>query len=276
MGRISEIIRVANSALRTLLLGALVAGAGFAGWKGYALYNEPQEKLAAKQALLEESQKVNSELQVELFQLSAELGNKVHEIDRLETSLQLLKLKHRIARLHVVEQVAIPDTEKVMTTIEFYEVNEEGAPIDDRRRKFEIEGDRVYVECLIAKFEDRYVEEADLERSTAICLFQRIFGEFQQPQEGFPLDEVGSSPTSYARGGKMSEFEQKIWDDFWEIASNREKAAEIGIRAAHADAPSTRVREGVTYELELRSTGEVTLRPLAEEVASPREAVSGN
>ena len=74
----------------------------------------------------------------------------------------------------------------------------------------------------------------------------------------------------------MSEFEQKIWDDFWEIASNREKAAEIGIRAAHADAPSTRVREGVTYELELRSTGEVTLRPLAEEVASPREAVSGN
>ena len=133
--------------------------------------------------------------------------------------------------------------------------------MDDRRRKFEIEGDRIYVECLVAKFDDKYVEQADLDRATAICLFQRIFGEYQEPHEGFELDPIGSSPTSYARGGKISEFEQQIWNDFWNLASDREKAASLGIRAAHADAPSIRVRKGMTYELELRATGEFTLRP---------------
>ena len=93
--------------------------------------------------------------------------------------------------------------------------------------------------------------------------FQRIFGEYQQPQEGYQLDEIGSSPTSYARGGQVSEFEQKIWDDFWEIANDRKKAAELGIRAAHAVAPSIRVKKGLTYELELRSTGEFSLVPIA-------------
>ena len=128
---------------------------------------------------------------------------------------------------------------------------------------FVIEGDRVYVECLVAKFEDKYIEQADLDRATAICLFQRIFGEYQEPQEGFPIEEVGSTPTSYARGGKVSEFEQQIWDDFWTIAGDPQRAGEIGIRAAHADAPSTIVKPGVTYELELRATGEFTLRPIA-------------
>lgn len=263
MGRINETVRTFNSILRTTLFGVLLAGAGFAGWKGYSLYNEPQEKLAEKQRELVELQQALSEQQREMTLLSTNLKEKNEQVERLETSLRLLKLKHRVARLHVLDQEAIPDSDRVLTTVEFYEVNEDGAPIDDRRRKFEIEGDRIYIECLVAKFEDRYVEQADLDRATAICLFQRIFGEYQEPQEGFELDEVGTSPTSYARGGKTSEFEQRIWDDFWNIASDREKAAGLGIRAAHADAPSTQVQKGVTYELELRSTGEFTLRPLS-------------
>lgn len=263
MGRISETVQVFNSAVRTLLFGVLVGGAGLAGWKGYSLYNQPQEQLAEKQRELEELQLTLDSQEHKLTELSEDLDDRTEQVERLETALQLLKLKHRIARLHVLDQQKNPDSERVTTTIEFYEVNDDGAPISDRRKQFEIEGDRVYVECLVAKFEDKYVEAADLDRSTAICLFQRVFGEYQEPQEGFQLDEIGSSPTSYARGGKTSEFEQRIWEDFWEIASDPEKAAEIGIRAAHADAPSTRVRKGATYELELRSTGEFTLRPLA-------------
>jgi len=269
MGQITETVRTANSLLRTLLFGVLVAGAGLAGWQGYSLYNEPQQKLAEKQHELEGLQENLAARQRELALLSTDLKEKVQRIDRLETSMRLLKLKHRIARLEVIDQKPIEseeedeDSDQVITTIEFYEVNEEGVAVDGRRKRFEIEGDRIYIECLVAKFDDKYVEQADLERSTAICLFQRIFGENQEPQEGFQLDEVGSSPTSYARGGKVSEFEQKIWDDFWNIASDRKKAAAMGIRAAHAIAPSTQVRKGVTYELELRSTGEFTLMPIA-------------
>lgn len=272
MGQVHHTIQTVNSTLRTLLFGVLLVGAGFVGWKGYSFYNEPQRKLAEKQQelnstrtqLLQREQELENRT-AELARQSAELQAKVKQVERLETTMRLLKLSHRIARLHVVDQQENTESGRLETTVEFFEVNDEGAPIDDRRRQFKMEGDRIYVECLVAKFEDKYVENSDLDRSTAICLFQRIFGEYQQPQEGFELDKIGSRPTSYARGGQMSDFEQKIWSDFWNIANNRQQAAKLGIRAAHADAPSIRVRKGKTYELELRSTGEFTLKPVGED-----------
>ncbi|MCG8449040.1 MAG: hypothetical protein MI725_05610 [Pirellulales bacterium] len=263
MGRINETIRTVNSAVRTLLLAALLAVAGFAGWKGYALYNEPQEKLAEKQRELDQVRADLLERDKRIVKITADLEEKTAQLERAEFALRLLKINHRIARLKVLDQKTDPETQQLVSTIEFFEVNNEGAPISQQRQKFDIEGDRVYVECLVAKFEDQYVEAADLDRATAICSFQRIFGEHQEPAEGYALDEVGASPTSYARGGKVSEFEQRIWDDFWEIANDRKKSAEIGIRAAHANATSTKVRKGSTYELLLRSTGEFTLKPIA-------------
>ena len=58
----------------------------------------------------------------------------------------------------------------------------------------QIDGDQVYVDYLRVTFDDKYIEESDLDRSTAICLFQRIFGEYQDPAEGFHLDTVGTRP----------------------------------------------------------------------------------
>ena len=48
--------------------------------------------------------------------------------------------------------------------------------------------------------------------------------------------------------------------DFWTIANDRQKAADLGIRATHAQAPSMRVEKGATYELDLRATGEFSLQ----------------
>ncbi|MEM8944604.1 MAG: hypothetical protein AAGD11_05415 [Planctomycetota bacterium] len=262
MGKINEAVKTANSALRTFLLAVLVAGAGFVGWQAYSLYNEPQQKLQEKQEELNSALQTLAKRESEVATLTDDLREKTEQLERSETSLRLLKLRHRIARIRVLDQTPSPDSDRITSSIEFFEVNNEGSPIDNTRRQFDIEGDRIYVECLVAKFEDEYIEQADLDRATAICLFQRIFGEYQQPQDGYELDQSGSSPTSYERGGKMSDFEQGIWDDFWEFAGNPEKAAEIGIRAAHADAPSTRVKKGMTYQLEMRSTGEISLRPL--------------
>ena len=277
MGQMHDTIRTVNSTLRTLLFGAMVVGASIVGWQGYSFYNEPQQKLAEKQQELESARSQLLQRQQELANQAeklakqteelasqrAELKAKAEQVERLETTMRLLKFNHRIARLRVLEQQENADSGRIETTVEFFEVNDEGAPTDDRRRQFKIEGDRIYVECLVAKFEDKYIEHSDLDRSTAICLFQRIFGEYQQPQEGFELDKIGSSPTSYIRGGQISDFEQKIWSDFWNIANNPKLAADLGIRAAHADAPSMRVKKGKSYELELRSTGEFTLKPVS-------------
>jgi hypothetical protein len=269
MGRLNETVRTVNSAARTGLLAILMTVAGVAGWKAYTIYNEPQVQLAEKQreldALAGQLSAARSDLaasteKVQLLTTEVELKKAI--IAKLETAMGFLRLRHRIARLDVVAQTEDEETGKLTSTVEFYEVDEEGRPAGGKRQKFEIAGDRVYVECLVVKFDDKYVEQNALDRNTAICLFQRIFGEQQQPQDGYAIDQIGTSPATYARYGETSEFERRIWADFWKIAADPERAAALGIRAAHADAPSIRVDEGVTYELELRTTGEFTLRPL--------------
>jgi hypothetical protein len=283
MGRVNETISNVNTTLRSLLMLVLVGGAGFGGYKAYEMYNEPQQQLADKQAELEEAQnrliKANDDLvarQQEISELNSQVAEKTAEIERLEVSMALLKVRRRLARLTVLDQRERTDAEvadaattsggqkpptNVVSRIEFVEINEEGNPIGEAKQ-FEIVGDMVYVDYLRVTFDDKYVEEADLDRATAICLFQRIFGEYQEAVEGFQLDTVGTRPTAYARGTEMSDFERKIWDDFWLIANDSQKAAELGIHAAHGNAVSIRVQPGKTYEIDLRSTGDISIRPV--------------
>jgi hypothetical protein len=156
----------------------------------------------------------------------------MREIERLQVAMRLLKMDHRVARLTAVEQTRDEATGESFMLVEFVELNDEGHPIGTPRQ-FRIRGDMVYIDHWVVKFDDQYVEQADIDRGTSLVLFRRIFGEMQQPIEGFPLDEVGTAPTSYARGGQMSDFEKQIWDDFWTIANDKTRAEAMGIRAAH-------------------------------------------
>ncbi|MCU0980063.1 MAG: hypothetical protein MUF25_12980, partial [Pirellulaceae bacterium] len=60
---------------------------------------------------------------------------------------------------------------------------------------------------------------------------------------------------NYTRGGVMSDFEKKIWDDFWTIANDPQQAAQLGIRAVHGDAVSIKVEQGKTYRITVRASG---------------------
>ena len=250
---VNDTIKTVNSTLRTMLAVVVVGGALYAGYIGYALYNEPQKKLAEKQ---EELTKALDDLKAR----DAQLNSLNEKLARLEVAMRLLKVRRRLARLTVVDQHQDVALGMPISKIEFVEVNDDGQPIG-KSKQFEIQGDLVYVDYLRVTFDDKYIEKSDLDRSTAICLFQRIFGEHQQAAEGFTLDEVGSRPTAYARGAPLSEFEQKIWSDFWLIANDPERAAKLGIYAAHGSAVSMRVKPGAVYDLELRATGDITIRP---------------
>lgn len=283
MGRVNDTISNVNSMIRNLLLAVLIGGAGFGGYKAYELYNEPQKKLAEKQVELEKTlgslQLANEDLaarQKEIADLGAQLTEKIAQVDRLEVKMKLLKVRHRLAQLKVLDQREIPSLNPIapttgtetsasrsnlMTRIEFVEINEHGEPIGEAKQ-FDIVGDMVYVDYLHVTFDDKYIEQSDLDRSTSLALFQRIFGEHQEAAQGFQLDTVGTRPTAYGRGTEMSEFEKKIWDDFWLIANDPQRAKDLGIQAANGNAVSIRVRPGMTYEIELRSTGNMTARPI--------------
>jgi len=294
MGRVSDTVGTVNTTLRTLLMLVLVAGAGLGGYKAYDLYNEPRQQLADKQAELETTMeslnRAKSDLEArnkEIGDLSIKLAETAAKLEKVEVAMRLLQVRHRLARLTVLDQHEIAGTEtaqpgtadaaaaeksptNIVTKIEFVEVNDKGDPIGEARQ-FDIVGDMVYVDYLHVTFEDKYIEEANLDRSTAIALFQRIFGEHQYAAEGFQIDTVGTRPTAYGRGTEMSEFEKKIWDDFWLISNDRQRAAELGIHAAHRTAVGQLVRPGMTYEIKLRATGDMTIRPIDPERAAVNE-----
>ncbi len=284
-----EKLQTINSVIRTLLALVVVGGAGTAGWYGYQTYTaadqelenakktleekaealvasrqqlevsqtevrQQKEQLVQKDVVIADKQETIAQQQTEIVDLNEDIKQKEVEIQRLDTALRLHKMKRRLARITVHDVSKDPGTGKTYSRIEFVELNELGDPID-KPKEFQLEGDLVYVDCLVVKFEDKYVEASDLERGTSICMFNRIFGEFQQPHEGFYLDEPGKRPGAYSRGGVMSDFEKKIWGDFWNIANDPEKATELGIRTLHGDAVSIKVNKGKAYRITVRASG---------------------
>jgi len=274
MAGVNESVKTVNSLLRTVIGGALIGGVGLGSYIAYDSYTADDRELEAKNEQLAKAQadlatfrqEVDRQkaqigtLQTTVDDQKAEIAEQLEEINRLDTAMRLLKVDHRVAEIRALDIETDEQSGEKRSVIEFVEVNDEGAPIDEPKR-FELRGDVVYVDTWVAKFRDEFVEQADLDRSTTICLFRRIFGEFQEPSEGYPLDRVGTRPTAYGRGGQMSDFESNIWDQFWELANNPDRAEEMGVRALHGEAPSIKLKEGKSYRLKLRSSGGLTIDP---------------
>lgn len=266
-------VAAVNSVVRTTLALVVLGGIGMAAWRWHsdrtakerAVADSARQLARAEGELDEARSELNRALQqldqrrAELEHKERELAEQAQRIERLETSMRLLKVDKRVARLSVVRQDTDPDTREMETVVEFVELGEDGQPADLPRR-FTIQGDVVYVDNLVVKFDDAYVERADLERSTSLVMFRRIFGERQTPQDGFSIDPEGRQPAVYATG-KGTELERKIWADFWSIANDPARAAELGIRAAHGQAVSIKAQPNKSYRIELRASDGLTIAP---------------
>jgi hypothetical protein len=288
MSGMMESLKTVNSVVRTLLALTVVAAAGVASWFGYNTYyaadleakrkteqlqtvqhnlQETEQELGAVRTALDSTKQqliaketVIAERDVEISRLGEEIQQKEQEIQRLDTAMRLLKVDHRLARITVLDAGSDADTGQEFTRVEFVEINDQGEEID-KPRVFRLKGDEIRVDCWLVKFDDKYIEEADLLRATTLCLFKSIYGNVDGPVNGYPLEEVGSRPAAYGRGSTMSDFEKKIWEDFWNIANNPDKARQMGIRAAHGQSNFTKAVKGKTYRLLLRASDGLTLLP---------------
>ena len=264
---IRETTDAISSFTRTIFSGLFIAVIGYLG--GWAFtYLSPDVRIKQKDL---ELQQVRVELDAAAKQVenqNAFIGELEHKITasnrrivQLNTSLQLLKVDERVAEIRVLNQATHPDTGEIHTQFTYQEITKEGKPVD-HPRTFQIVGDLLYVDFWIVKFDDEFIENASLDRDTSICLFNRLFGEFQEPYEGYTLDQVGSRPGVYGRNGLISDLEQQIWSEFWSIANDNERAASMGIRGAHGQAVSTRLRAGSTYRITLRASDGLTIAPV--------------
>ena len=131
---------------------ALAAG----GWYGYNVYHEGdralkqkdeqlasfRNELIAKQDMLDQQTKKLQERDRTIVALNDDLRVKEERIQKLDTSLRLLKVNHRVAWLTVLEQDTDPATNQLYTVGQFVEVNEQGQPIGTPK-EFRINGDIV-------------------------------------------------------------------------------------------------------------------------------------
>ncbi len=274
MPGVVESISTVNSLIRTLLAVVAAGAVGVASWFGYTTYTSGDQQLKDKERQLVEAR---NELELkdqvlkqqqdqlvvkdrEILDLNEDIKEKEVRIQKLDTSLRLLKVNHRLAWLTVVDQGTDPETNEPYSEVQFVEVDNQGQALD-APKQFRIRGDIVYIDNWVVKFDDEYVEQADIERATSLVLFRRIFGEAQKPMDGYPLDNVGARPKAYGRDEQMSPFEEKIWKDFWNIANDEGKARELGIRAAHGEAPSIKVQKGKSYKIELRASDGLSITP---------------
>lgn len=247
-----------NYLLRTLVYAAVVTLVVYSSWRlrQYArgLHTQKNQRI---EALTEQIAAKDDRIAA----LGADVEAKRRQIEQLEAALSLLKIDHRIARLEVLDQRLDPDdSDRQLTTVRFAEIGPQGKVLGEAQ-EFTLLGTKAYVEASVIKFEDRYVEQGDVLRGTSIVLFRRLFGEQQQPREGFPLDAMGARPVAYERGSLMSDFEQRLWENFWDYANDPEKARRAGVRAAHDEAPSIELRPGKTYLIELRASDGLSIRP---------------
>jgi len=245
---------------KTSLIVLLSALAGIAGWWTYVV----REEVLGSQIELEKARGSLAQLEQQLAQSQAEVKQKTKHIQELRVRLALLKIDHRVARIEVVSQESAEGGDEpsgeLQTTIRFIEYDREGNPVG-AEQEITIEGTRLYLESLVIKFEDDYVEAGEFLRGTSLCLFKRLFSERVAPLDGVEIDRHGTHPRAYGDGDSEDEmFQAELWNKFWEYANDPEAAAKKGVRAIHGEAPFMEVRPGGSYKVELRASGGLSIR----------------
>ncbi|RMH04421.1 MAG: hypothetical protein D6702_03280 [Planctomycetota bacterium] len=193
----------------------------------------------------------------------ARIAELERQVQDLEFRIELLRERRRVAILDRIEQA--PSEQRpggVRTRFRFREVDPAGATLG-REQEFEIEGDLVYLDAQVIKFDDEFVERRDLLRGSTLLLFRRLFGEYQTPAEGFPIDTAGVRPAAYGGdAGPDAAFQEELWRDFWRYANDPAVARQSGVRAMHGEAPYVKLAPGRAYEIQLRTSGGLTIRTL--------------
>lgn len=261
-------LAVLNQAVRTFMLLLVTGLVGYGGYYGYQHYVVPARELESVRA---DFDRVQGELAVsrkQIEQQSQEIQQLSADNDRLTTSLRLIKVDRRLAYLTVTDTGPDPETGVALMKVLFTEVDLDGRQVGTRR-VFTLRGSLLNVDCWLAKFDDKYIEQADLVRGTSLCIIRGIRGdqdsELQSIDEGAAYadampGEGDPRPPAYQTQGQISDLEQKIWTDFWRVANDNKLQQELGLRAVHGQVNYIQVEAGATYQLDLRASDGGSIR----------------
>ncbi|MEK7467392.1 MAG: hypothetical protein AAB074_08260 [Planctomycetota bacterium] len=201
-----------------------------------------------------------------LFLRERRAGDLERDNRRMRDMIARLGTEFRIADVVVTAQEGARGRDR-RTTFRFLTYDRLGNA--QQPRSYTISGDVAYFDALVLKFEDRYVGDADALRGRSLHLFRRVFGEYQAPDDGFPLDAASVDGVPEALRVGAGNFEEELWRDFWKYTNDGDLARSKGVRVAQGEAVYTRLEAGRTYRLTIEADGGINIRP-AEPVTTAR------
>ncbi|MCZ6837315.1 MAG: hypothetical protein O7G85_16185 [Planctomycetota bacterium] len=199
----------------------------------------------------------HSRAMAHLEAVNSELEQKVKDHKDMVTRLSRSK---RLAHIEILDQIVALNGNIEETTIRLIELDDDGGEI--ARQEFTIPGDMLFVDAWTVKFDHENIAQGHPLYGRTLVLLRRIYSDRMAPIDGFPIDTPGAIPPGYAVG-EISLFEQKIWDHFWQLATDENLARSMEVRVAQGEAVYKPVRVNQIYELQVDASGGISLTPLA-------------
>jgi hypothetical protein len=187
-----------------------------------------------------------------------------HKIERLQEEKKVLQEvvqrlgdEKRVADLLVTDQRFVNGVPR--TTLLLVEYDKAGQPLP--AKSFDIVGNQAHVDALLIKFDQHFVSEGDPLRGHSIALFQRIYGDHENPADAQRIDEPGKIPLVY-RGAdpRVSEYELELWQNFWRLADDAQYRAEKGVRVANGQGVWGPFEPDKLYTITLESDGGLNIQ----------------
>lgn len=202
---------------------------------------------------LDQQAKTIQELRQQQEQMNQQLTARQAMIDRLSRS-------RRIAHLEITDQKKDQSGAIASTDVLFIELDDRGAEL--ARQNFTIPGDVLFIDAMTVKFNSEQVAQGDPLLGHTLILLRRIYSDRMPPKDGFRIDTPGAIPPGYACTD-AGRFEKRLWENFWELATDSAKAQQLGVRVAQGEAVYKQpVRAGQSYELIVDALGGMSLTPL--------------
>jgi hypothetical protein len=201
---------------------------------------------------VDEQARTIAELRAMQAEMEARLAEREAMIDRLSRS-------RRIAHIEVIDQDDNAAVGDGRTTVRFIELDDQGAEL--ARQIFTIPGHVLYVDAWTVKFRHADVASGHPLLGRSLVLLRKIYSERMPPREGLEIDTPGAVPPGYA-ASEAGRFEQRLWSQFWEIATDARLADQLGVRVAQGEVVYKPVAAGERYELTIDASGGMSLTPL--------------
>ena len=164
----------------------------------------------------------------------------------------------RRAELIVDGQVRGANNKVVQTTLLWQEftIGPHGHQIPMPLRTFTIPGDTPYIDAIVLKFKDKYVEEGNLLKGKSIAFFRRVFSNKEAPDQGVSLlGKHGIPRVLEHRYGRPNKFLMELWRKIWPLLKHPSLGKKMGLEVVQGEAHYRPVRPGKLYVIYVRNDG---------------------